>query len=50
MGKQADRVVMNSDSSKNIAEIVKVEIAFKDGMRYDPAKLIQSVTGLAGIR
>lgn len=42
--------MINSDASKNIAEIEKVEIVFKDGMRYDPAKLIQSVTGLAGIR
>ncbi len=49
-GKQADIVVLNGDPSKNIADIEKVEVVFKDGVGYDPAKLIQSVSGLVGIR
>ncbi len=34
----------------DIADIEKVETVFKDGVGYDPAKLIQSVTGLVGLR
>lgn len=45
-GKQADLVVIHSDpSSKEIGDIRKVEIVFKDGVGYDSAKLIESVKG-----
>lgn len=49
-GKQADIVVVKGDPSKTIADIEKVEIVFKDGVGYDPAKLIESVKGNVGLR
>jgi imidazolonepropionase-like amidohydrolase len=49
-GKQADLVVIHGDPSANIADIEKVETVFKDGIGYDPAKLINSVRGLVGLR
>jgi imidazolonepropionase-like amidohydrolase len=50
VGKQADLVVMGGDPSKNIADIEKVEIVFKDGVGYNSAKLIESVRGSVGWR
>ncbi len=49
-GKQADLVVVKGDPSQNIADIEKVEIVFKDGLGYDPVKLIESVKGSVGTR
>jgi len=49
-GKTADLVVLGANPAENIANIEKVETVFKDGVGYDPAKLIQSVTGLVGLR
>ncbi|MCA1826634.1 MAG: amidohydrolase family protein [Myxococcales bacterium] len=49
-GKAADLVVVKGDPSKEIADIEKVEIVFKDGVGYDPQKLADSVRGLVGIR
>jgi imidazolonepropionase-like amidohydrolase len=49
-GKDADLVVVKGDPSKNIADVEKVEIVFKDGVGYDPQKLAESVRGLVGIR
>jgi imidazolonepropionase-like amidohydrolase len=49
-GKQADLVVIKGDPSKKIEDIENVETVFKDGVGYDPAKLIESVRGLVGIR
>lgn len=49
-GKQADLVVIRGDPTKNIADIEKVEIVFKDGVGYDSAKLVDSVRALVGLR
>lgn len=49
-GKEADLVVVNGDPSKNIADIERVELVFKDGVGYDPKKLADSVRGLVGTR
>jgi imidazolonepropionase-like amidohydrolase len=49
-GKSADLVVLRGDPSANIADIEKVELVFKDGVGYDPAKLIESVRGSVGWR
>lgn len=49
-GKQADLVVIKGDPSKQIEDIEKVETVFKDGVGYDPAKLIESVRGVVGSR
>jgi imidazolonepropionase-like amidohydrolase len=49
VGKQADLVVVNGDPSRNISDIRKVETVFKQGVGYDPAKLVDSVKGQVGI-
>jgi len=49
-GKAADLVVLAGNPAKNIDDVEKVEIVFKDGVGYDPAKLIRSVEGLTGLR
>jgi imidazolonepropionase-like amidohydrolase len=49
-GKDADLVVVKGDPSKDIADVEKVEIVFKDGVGYDPQKLLDSVRGLVGVR
>ena len=48
-GKQADLIVINGDPSARIADIRNVEIVFKRGLGFDPAKLIESVKGRVGI-
>ena len=48
-GKQADLVVVAGDPSTTISDIRKVETVFKHGVGFDPAKLIASVTGRAGL-
>jgi hypothetical protein len=50
VGKQADLMVVKGNPAANISDIERVEIVFKDGVGYDPEKLIQSVQGLVGIR
>jgi enamidase len=49
VGKQADLVVVTGDPSANIADVRHVEIVFKQGVGFDPAKLIASVTGKVGL-
>jgi imidazolonepropionase-like amidohydrolase len=48
-GKQADLVVIGGDPSANISDIRNVELVFKQGIGYDPAKLIASVKGKVGL-
>ena len=50
VGRQADSVVINGDPSRDIKDIEKVELVFKDGKGYDSHKLIDSVRGLVGLR
>ena len=49
VGKQADLVVIGGNPAATIADIRKVETVFKQGIGYDPVKLIASVTGKAGL-
>ena len=49
-GKNADLVVLKGDPSQHIQDIENVELVFKDGVAYDPVKLIHSVSGMVGIR
>jgi len=49
-GKAADLVLIHGDPTKDINDIEKVEVVFKDGVGYDSAKLIESVKGLVGLR
>ncbi len=48
-GKRADLVMVLGDPSKNIQDVEHVEYVFKDGVAYDPAKLINSVRGSLGV-
>jgi enamidase len=48
-GKQADLVVIDGDPSRAIADIRKVETVFKQGLGFDPAKLIESVKERVGL-
>jgi imidazolonepropionase-like amidohydrolase len=49
-GKAADLVVIKGDPAQNIEDIENTQIVFKDGIGYDPAKLIESVRGIVGSR
>jgi enamidase len=49
VGKQADLVVVDGDPSRTIADVRKVEMVFKKGVGFDPAKLIESVKGQVGL-
>ena len=49
VGKQADLVVVGGNPAADISDIRKVEMVFKGGVGYDPAKLIQSVKGEVGL-
>jgi imidazolonepropionase-like amidohydrolase len=49
-GKDADLVVVDGNPATHIADVEKVDVVFKDGVGYDPAKLIASVRGLVGLR
>jgi len=48
-GKAANLIVIHGDPSKNISDIEKTEIVFKDGVGFDSAKLIESVRGSVGL-
>src|SRR5256885_17220009 len=48
-GKQADLVVLDGNPAARIEHIRKVSLVFKDGLGYDPAKLIASVKGKVGL-
>lgn len=49
VGKQADLVVIDGNPAANIADIAHVTMVFKQGVGYDPAKLIESVRGKVGL-
>src|SRR5262249_52173538 len=47
--KTTDSVGINGDPSTTIADIRNVETVFRQGIGFDPAKLIASVTGRVGL-
>src|SRR5688572_11619149 len=49
-GKLADLVVIKGDPVARPAEIRNVAIVFKDGVGYDPVKLVEACRGLVDIR
>jgi enamidase len=49
VGKQADLVLVAGDPSTRIADIRNVVTVFKQGVGYDPARLIASVSGRVGL-
>jgi hypothetical protein len=48
-GKQADLVLIQGNPTAKISDVRNVKIVFKDGVGYDPVKLIQSVAGAVGL-
>jgi imidazolonepropionase-like amidohydrolase len=53
IGKKADLVVVKGNPSKDISDIRNVQMVIKDGLGYDPKKLLDSVrtkAGLVGLR
>jgi imidazolonepropionase-like amidohydrolase len=49
-GKSADLIVVAGNPAQKIEDIENVETVFKDGLGYDPEKLLQSVQGVVGLR
>jgi imidazolonepropionase-like amidohydrolase len=49
-GKQADMILIKGNPARDIADIEKVEMVFKDGIGYDSAKLVEAVRGSVGLR
>jgi len=49
VGKQADLVVLDGDPSRVISNIRKVQTVFRQGVGYDPVKLVDSVRGRVGL-
>jgi enamidase len=49
VGKQADLVLLSADPSADIAAVRQVDTVFRAGVGFDPARLIDSVRGRAGL-
>lgn len=49
VGKQADLMIVTGDPSTTIGDIRRVDTVFRQGVGFDPVKLIQSVTGRVGL-
>ena len=47
-GKQADLIIVEGDPSKNISDIRKVSLVFKNGIGYNSKRLFESVKGKVG--
>jgi imidazolonepropionase-like amidohydrolase len=50
VGKRADLMLVHGDPAARIQEIENVEVVFKDGLGYDPQRLLEAVHGQVGIR
>jgi len=48
-GKKADLVLVNGDIEKDIQQIRKTEIVFKNGVGFDSKKMFESVKGKVGL-
>ncbi|MGB5318959.1 amidohydrolase family protein [Eudoraea sp.] len=49
VGKEADLVLINGDLSKDISNIRKMELIFKNGIGFDSKKIFDSVKGKVGL-
>jgi len=49
VGKDADLVVIAGDPATRISDVRNVQLVFKHGVGYDPAKLVESVRGKVGL-
>jgi imidazolonepropionase-like amidohydrolase len=50
VGKTADLVLVKGNPAKRIKDIENVTLVFKDGVGYDPAKLVEAAKGTVGLR
>jgi imidazolonepropionase-like amidohydrolase len=50
LGKQADLVLVRGNPAATIGDLEDVELVFKDGVGYDPTKLVDSMRGKVGIQ
>jgi imidazolonepropionase-like amidohydrolase len=48
-GKQADLILVTGNPALDVTHLRQVDTVFKQGVGFDPAKLIQSVTGRVGL-
>jgi imidazolonepropionase-like amidohydrolase len=48
VGKRGDLVVVRGDPSTKIEDLENVELVFKDGVGYDPNKLLEPIRGRVG--
>lgn len=49
VGKEADLVLINGDLSKDVSNIRKTELVFKNGIGFDSKKIFDSVKGKVGL-
>ena len=49
-GKAADLVLLKGNPARDIHDIKHVELVFKDGVGYDPRKLVSAANGTVGLR
>jgi enamidase len=49
VGKQADLLIVNGNPAATISDVRNVETVFKQGIGFDPIKLIDSVKGRVGL-
>jgi enamidase len=49
VGKQADLVIIKGNPASNVSDIANVQMVFRQGVGYDPQKLIASVKGKVGL-
>ncbi len=49
IGKRADLMIVKGDPSRRIQDIENIQLVFRDGIGFDPAKLLSSVKGLYGL-
>ena len=49
-GKSADVILVKGNPAVRIADLENVEIVFKDGVGYDPGRLLESLRGQVGVR
>ncbi len=47
-GKHADLVLVRGDPSTHISDLLQVELVVKDGVAFDPDRLLESVRGRYG--
>ncbi|MGE0553073.1 MAG: amidohydrolase family protein [Gemmatimonadales bacterium] len=50
VGKRADLVVLDGDPTARASDIRRVALVFRDGIGYDPARLLESVKGKVGLQ